>query len=273
MPELAEVEFYRQRWTIGHGAKVLLIHTHPHSRIFRGEQPESIAHALSGTLFRDSEAVAKQMLFRFSGGHWLGLHLGMTGELKTAPADYQAGKHDHFMIRQKQQSLVFADPRMFGRLQYHQGENAPSWWTSIAPAVLSERFTLASLTAFLTRRARTPIKAVLLMQEQFPGIGNWMADEILWRSAIHPRRQAGFLTLQEIQTLRRECRQVCRLALRHIAGHGGKLPPDLNVNIPDTWLFNHRWRDGGICPRSGVPLIREEIGGRTTCWSPGLQSI
>ena len=96
MPELAEVEFYRQRWTIGHGAKVLLIHTHPHSRIFRGEQPESIAHALSGTLFRDSEAVAKQMLFRFSGGHWLGLHLGMTGELKTAPADYQAGKHDHF---------------------------------------------------------------------------------------------------------------------------------------------------------------------------------
>ena len=41
---------------------------------------------------------------------------------------------------------------------------------------------------FLQRRARAPIKAVLLMQERFPGIGNWMADEILWRAAIHPAR-------------------------------------------------------------------------------------
>ena len=38
-----------------------------------------------------------------------------------------------------------------------------------------------------------PVKAVLLMQERFPGIGNWMADEVLWRAAIHPRRAAGTL--------------------------------------------------------------------------------
>jgi len=45
------------------------------------------------------------------------------------------------------------------------------------------------------------------------------------------------------------------------------------VNIPDTWLFNHRWAGGGRCPRTGVPLVREEIGGRTTCWSPGRQKM
>ena len=42
---------------------------------------------------------------------------------------------------------------------------------------------------------------------------------------------------------------------------------------PKTWLFRHRWKDGGLCPHTGVPLLREEIGGRTTCWSPARQSL
>jgi len=112
-----------------------------------------------------------------------------------------------------------------------------------------------------------------LMQERFPGIGNWMADEILWRAAIHPAQPAGSLTPAEINTLYREIRTVCRNALNAIAGRGDLLPHDLNVGIPDTWLFNHRWRDGGRCPRTKQPLERADIGGRTTCWSPSRQVL
>jgi len=111
------------------------------------------------------------------------------------------------------------------------------------------------------------------MQERFPGIGNWMADEILWRAAIHPARPAGSLTPDEIKILWRKTREVARDALEKIAGHGGRLPPDLNVNIPKSWLFHHRWRDGGRCPKTGVLLERAEIGGRTTCWSPARQKL
>jgi formamidopyrimidine-DNA glycosylase len=57
--------------------------------------------------------------------------------------------------------------------------------------------------------------------------------------------------------------EVCRDAMRVIA-------PDWS-RPPEDWLFNHRWRDGGICPRTGRPLQREPIGGRTTCWSPAWQ--
>src|SRR5437588_744371 len=128
------------------------------------------------------------------------------------------------------------DPRMFGRVLFHHGKQPPSWWSKIAPSILSPQFTVGAVAAFLKRRARAPIKAVLLMQERFPGVGNWMADEILWRAAIHPARAAGSLTTAEIRTLRRECRRVCRLALAAIAGRGEKIPRDLNVNIPRSWL-------------------------------------
>jgi len=273
MPELAEVEFYRKRWSVGHRARILAVQVHRAARIFRGQDAEVIVGALSGSQLLDSGAAAKQMLFKFSGQSWLGLHLGMTGELRVEPPAYAAQKHDHFVLRQPKRSLVFTDPRMFGRLLFHQGPAAPAWWTEIAPAVLSPAFTRQAVADFLQRRARTPIKAVLLMQEQFPGVGNWMADEILWRAAIHPRRLSASLTPDEVRRVWRECRQVCRMALRVIAGHSGKLPPDLNAHIPDQWLFKHRWADGGRCPRTGVSLIREEIGGRTSCWSPARQSL
>jgi len=100
-----------------------------------------------------------------------------------------------------------------------------------------------------------------------------MADEILWRAAIHPHRRAGSLAATEVHALWHECRRVCRLALDTIAGKGKRLPPDLNAHIPRSWLFWHRWAAGGTCPRTGALLVREAIGGRTTCWSPVRQKL
>ena len=274
MPELAEVEFFRKRWhQAALGQRILRVLLHPKAKVFRGTDPAAIEHALTRARFLSSEAAAKQMLFRFSGDVWLGLHLGMSGDLYVRDSDYTPAKHDHLVLFTAKHALVFTDPRMFGRIQFHTGKTAPDWWTRIAPPVLSADFTATAVSEFLTRRARAPIKAVLLMQERFPGIGNWMADEILWRAAIHPARPAGSLTPDEIKILWRKTREVARDALEKIAGHGGRLPPDLNVNIPDSWLFNHRWRDGGRCPKTGVLLERAEIGGRTTCWSPARQKL
>lgn len=276
MPELAEAEFYRKRWhQAAVGRRVAAALTHDSAKIYRGLKPAGLRRALAGARYLGSEAAAKQMVFRFAGPAgrvWLGVHLGMSGELRVEPADYAPQRHDHLVLRlARGPALVFSDPRMFGRVQLHIGPKPPGWWTRIAPAVLSSAFTAEAVAAFLRRRARAPIKAVLLMQERFPGIGNWMADEILWRAAIHPKRAAGSLRPAEARALWCVCRRVARLALTTIAGPGDDLPPDLNVRIPCSWLFLHRWKEGGRCPKTHVPLVREEVGGRTTCWSPARQ--
>lgn len=274
MPELAEVEFFRKRWHLaGVGQRVERVHVHAGKKTFREVPAERIQARLTGAVLVDSAAAAKQMAFRFDHGAWLGVHLGMSGSLTVAAAGHEPGKHDHLVLETAAAALVFTDPRMFGGVRFHPGPAAPAWWTSIAPSLLSAAFTPAALTAFLQRRRRAPLKAVLLMQERFPGIGNWMADEILWRARLHPAQPAGSLTPAAAARLYREIRAVCRLALANIAGKGDLLPHDLNVGIPDTWLFNHRWRDGGRCPRTGASLERAEIGGRTTCWSPARQIL
>jgi formamidopyrimidine-DNA glycosylase len=250
--------------------RIEAVETHGKKRLFRGIDVSHMEQTLTGATLERSESRGKQMLFVAKKGagknrSWIGVHLGMTGELRIEKPGYAAAKHDHLVLREAKHVLVFEDPRMFGRILYDEGVDVPKWWAKLPPDLLSSAFTVKELEAFLKRRARAPMKAVLLMQERFPGIGNWMADEILWRAAIHPKQAAGELPAAQTKALYKEIRWVCREALR-IIGTNWDDPPD-------SWLFNHRWQKGGTCPRTGAKLQHATIGGRTTCWSPARQKL
>ena len=194
MPELAEVEFYRKQWDPGLRQKILRVELHAGDRIFRGTDVKRLVKTVTGSTYRDSEARAKLMCFRFSGGSWLGIHLGMSGGLRVESPRFAPGKHDHLVLVQKKRALVFSDPRKFGRVHFYQGDGAPDWWTKLPPAVTSPEFTVELVSAFFKRRARLAVKAALLVQTAFPGVGNWMGDEILWQARVDPRTLCGRLS-------------------------------------------------------------------------------
>ncbi len=262
MPELAEVAYFANRWRPGLDERVREVVIHPKARVFRElERPRAMPEQLARKRFQEIRTHGKQMLFGFED-RWLVGHLGMSGKLWCAPVNHRVEKHDHLVIRLRHRQLVFTDPRMFGSWQLLDEAALDSLWNHLPPEVTDRRFTKARLAAFLQRRARRPLKAVLLMQECFPGIGNWMADEVLWRTQLDPRRLAGSLTEPEVAALWKKLRLVCRQAMRIIGTDWG--------TPPRTWLFPHRWKDGGCCP-CGAPLVREDVGGRTTCWCPTCQ--
>jgi formamidopyrimidine-DNA glycosylase len=263
VPELAEVEYYRKQWDAGLGAKVLAVELHADKRIFRGTDTRAIERDLPGAKLIASEARGKQMAFQFSGGMWLAIHLGMTGKLRVEPAKFTPAKHDHLVLRQKQRALVFSDPRMFGRVLWFHGRGEPPWWSRIAPALTSPAFARAVLKEALQRHRRLPIKATLLLQQHFPGVGNWMADEILWRAKIDPRTASGGIEGARLNELWKNIRYVCTGAIKHISNDFSDPPPG--------WFFHVRWSAKGKCPRDGSPLKRGTIGGRTTAWCAKCQ--
>jgi formamidopyrimidine-DNA glycosylase len=267
MPELAEVEYYRKLWDVGVGTRVLRVALHADKRPLRGLDPKAVITSLTGSTLLGSEAQAKQMLFRFGRrgkmSAWLGIHLGMTGHLRVESRTFTPEKHDHLVLWQNNRALVFTDPRQFGRIRFDEGPGAPEWWTSLPPAVVSAEFTLDRLRAFLTRRKTSTVKGLLLMQDFFPGVGNWMADEILWRARIDPRRRCGTLTPTEAKLLWRESREVCRIALETVAVDFTDPPPG--------WFFHVRWSSNGRCPRCQQPIKTETIATRTTRWCAKCQ--
>ena len=263
MPELAEVEFFRQKWNPGLRQKIISVHLHSQKRIFRETSTTLLSRTIQGRHLRSSHAHGKQMLFRFGSDAWLGLHLGMTGKLSTAAASHLPRPHDHLVLRTDRHSLIFQDPRLFGRVRFALSPQPPPWWTTRPPPIHSPQFSKKKLGDICSRRSRAPLKALLLMQQFFPGIGNWMADEILWQTRLSPRTHAGLLTQKTISNLHTQIRKICHDALHIIGKHGS--------NPPRSWLFPHRWKSGGFCPRCHHSLQRAPIGGRTTCWCPFCQ--
>jgi formamidopyrimidine-DNA glycosylase len=236
---------------------------HQGKRIFRGLDEKRLVAALQGATYLRSEARAKLMCFRFSHDAWLGIHLGMSGKLRVEPPDFTPGKHDHLVLRQNARSLVFSEPRMFGRVHFHQGPDMPEWWAKLSPAITAPEFTLDLVTEFFQRRKRLAVKAALLVQTAFPGVGNWMADEILWRARVDPRLLCGKLSAKQIEALWKESREVCRITLETVGVDFSDPPAD--------WFYHQRWTGDGICPRDGLALKTATIGGRTTRWCPRCQ--
>ena len=125
------------------------------------------------------------MLFRFSSDLWLGVHLGMTGKMSSAGAEYEPEKHDHLVLDQGGRALIFNDLRQFGRIKFHQGKEAPAWWAGLAPAIASKDFSLEVHEPIFATASEIADQTNAFVAGRLPRcVGNWMADEILWRAKI-----------------------------------------------------------------------------------------
>ena len=106
-------------------------------------------------------------------------------------------------------------------------------------------------------RGAAPIKARLLDQAKIAGIGNLLADEVLWQARIDPRRPARDLDKDQLTELHRQLRKAIRAAIEKGGVHTGT-------------VIEHRGR-GRHCPRCGAQMQRATVGGRTTWFCPQEQ--
>jgi len=121
----------------------------------------------------------------------------------------------------------------------------------------------APLLAALLRRRSSNIKSLLLDQSFLAGIGNWIADEVLYQARIDPRRKADALTKAEAGRLHRRIASVLRLAVDVDADH---------QRFPRSWLFHKRWgRTEGARTHDGREITHIRVAGRTTAWVPDVQ--
>jgi formamidopyrimidine-DNA glycosylase len=90
-------------------------------------------------------------------------------------------------------------------------------------------------------------------QERLAGVGNLLADEILYRAGLAPDRRTP-LTDAELRELHKQLRSTLRQLGRRGGSHMGDLMEERVA--------------GARCPRDGAALRRESVGGRTTYWCP-----
>ncbi|MGD9796094.1 MAG: Fpg/Nei family DNA glycosylase [Acidimicrobiia bacterium] len=255
MPEILEVEMYRRlaEQTVGRRITEALV---PDAWFCRPHEPAEIVAAVTGQRIVAARRRGKLLLIDVTGGVCLGMRFGMTGRLildgRAAIDKLEYSSHrndpawDRFGLRFGRRGMLHInDPRRLGGVQLDPDE------AILGPDALT--ITQQELTATLAR-SLAPVKACLLDQHRVAGIGNLLADEVLWRAGIDPARPASSLDGAQLTALHDSLTTTLPELLERGGSHTGDLMADRSRS--------------GRCPIDGAELDRRTIGGRTTYSCP-----
>lgn len=269
MPELIEVELYRRSAQTCVGRTIIGVDA-PDAWYLKGCSGPQLRAALVGATITGTRRRGKLLLVDTAletaldvapdtGPTTLGLRFGMTGRLVVdgdAVIDellYSSHRDDPAFDRFAPRfsdggRMVMSDPRRLGGVELDPdiGRLGPD----------ASTLTMAELRHALAGSA-SPLKARLLDQARIAGIGNLLADEILWRAGLSPLRPASPLALP----LRRRLHAAITSTVADLLDRGGS-------HLGDLIDARH---PGGRCPRCATPLHRSTVGGRTTWWCPREQ--
>jgi formamidopyrimidine-DNA glycosylase len=256
VPELVEVECYRTLAEGALGRDVADVVCPDDWFLKGGATASALTSVLVGQRFTGARRIGKLLLLDVGGGPVVGLRFGMTGSLLVDGTDavgrllYSSTRYDPKWDRW---SVTFTDG---GRMVVHDPRRLGG--VALDPDTSHLGPDAASLGAAGLGRAlagsSAPLKARLLDQARVSGIGNLIADEVLWRAGLAPQRPSGSLSPAEVRRLHRHLGRT----LVDLTERGGS-------HLGDLMGERH---PGGLCPKDGCPLERSTIGGRTSWWCP-----
>lgn len=276
MPELAEVEYGRK---VAHaraaGRRITRVWCDDDEIVFEGAAAAFAKH-LKGRTVVDTHRHGKYLWFSLDRRPWPIFHFGMTGAFRVngedpIPLEGSPEVPDrawppkftkvHLWFEDGGE-LVMTNARRLGRIRLAEDPRTTD------PGVRKLGFdpylempTAKAFAGLLERRTVT-LKGLLLNQQFAAGVGNWIADEVLYQAGLDPRRKASGLSDAEVKRLHGK--------LKHVVHTAVKVDADKR-RFPKTWLFHRRWgKKAGTM--KGHPIEHLTVAGRTTAWVPALQS-
>lgn len=280
MPELPEVETVRRKFDRAlTGHTLSAVEVVPDSIVWSNYSEKAAQSELQGALVTKTGRRGKYFWIELDGGRVLYGHLGMAGWVRIlgepttrllehgkAPLDDESGRPRFLKLMLESDSglkVAMTDGRRLARLWLGGPSDEEPKIQELGPDMWLHPWTPGELFERLQKR-KAPMKSLLLDQSLFAGVGNWIADEVLWHSRISPLRLGADMSQEDCSNLLSH--------LAHILNYSVDVGADMNA-YPEDWLFHTRW-GGAKGPElhQGHSLVRQPIGGRTTVWVPGLQS-
>ncbi|WP_194852359.1 Fpg/Nei family DNA glycosylase [Nonlabens antarcticus] len=260
MPELPEV----------HGYKVYIDSTCLHTKITAIDcrdnrlfkQPAAnFEKALLGKELSKTVRIGKYLFIETTGDKILVLHFGMTGRPNYYKSVEDRPKFGHIVLTfDNGFHFAFENKRKFG------------WWDLVDSIEdykkehnLSDDARDLSIEDFKTSLAtrKTDIKKVLLDQSVCAGVGNWMADEILYQAKMHPKTKVESMDNDDINIVFDAMKKVIEVAIENEAHYD---------DFPKDFLMHFR-KEGEKCFHTDGKIEKIKLGGRATYFSPEWQKM
>ncbi|OAC98779.1 hypothetical protein MUCCIDRAFT_157316 [Mucor lusitanicus CBS 277.49] len=242
--------------------------------------PDDFAKTMLNKTLVDTKRWGKYFILIFDEEPHLVAHLGMTGGIRFEHEELGKGlqwpPRFHKLLvtftdpaTNKEVHFGYKDPLRWGKLRLVSGDPLTS--DPINKLGFDPVLGLPDIDTFRSKvqKRSVPVKALLLDQSFSAGVGNWVADEILYQAMIHPAQYTNTLTEKELDDMYYKMKFICETAVEAEADED---------KFPDDWLMKHRWNKGkknenkGRLP-NGMLLQFETVGGRTSAFAPERQVL
>ncbi|XP_030971519.1 formamidopyrimidine-DNA glycosylase isoform X3 [Quercus lobata] len=305
MPELPEVEAARravEEHCLGKKIKKAIIAND--TKVIDSVSASDFEAALLGKTIISAHRKGKNLWLHLDSPPFPSFQFGMSGAIyikgvavtkykrsAVNDTDEWPSKYSKFFIELDDGlELSFTDKRRFAKVRLLKDPAAVPPISELGPDALLEPMTVDEFTESLSKK-KIAIKALLLDQSYISGIGNWVADEVLYQARIHPLQSSASMSKENCATLHKCIKEVIQYAVRVDAD---------SSRFPLEWIFHFRWdkkpgkkaievgADSSQFPKNWIFHSREKksgafvdgkkidfinAGGRTTAYVPELQKL
>ncbi len=234
--------------------------------------PVELPPALVGTTVERIDRRGKYLLLRFAAGTLI-VHLGMSGSLRVLEPGAEVLTHDHVDLEFDRRVVRLNDPRRFGCVLFHPGEDAGRHWLleHLGLEPLSNEFHGTYLFE-ATRNRKVAIKNLIMDSKIVVGVGNIYASEALFLAGIRPGVAARRVTRSACDDLAGAIRKVLSDAIRQ----GGTTLRDFVGADGKPGYFRQRLnvygREGEPCRVCEQPVRHRVIGQRSSFYCSKCQT-
>jgi formamidopyrimidine-DNA glycosylase len=266
VPELPEVETARHLIADKALHRRIVAVDDADTFVCRPHSPGQLRDALTGRTLTAAHRRGKAMWCETSGvgrssvpGPDLGIHLGMSGRIVVTSGDGQVAEGGEPRRRGEQPgqaewnrftlefadggSLALFDKRRLARIRLNPDVDA------LGPD--AGEVTPAEFRRLITK-GTIAVKARLLDQSKIAGVGNLLADEMLWKAKVSPAMPTGRLQRTDADRLYHALQSALESAIAKGGAHTGEVISARHA--------------GGRCPRCGAEMVHGTVGGRSTWW-------
>ena len=251
-----------------------LLGNRPHKFVWYNRTPEEFASLTAGKTLGVATSRGRWLLLPLEPGYLLAL--GELGGrlLYHAPGDPEPEAY-HLLLRFADGSSLSAMTQMWGAMELHQrGEERTRPYLGDMRATPGDpEFTFAYFDRLVDDVAAEPrkrsVKGLLVLDQLVPGLGNAIAQDIMFAAHLDPRHSARELDPGQ----RRALYDAIRETLRRAIEHGGR--------SDELDLFGHRGgyqrvldrdRVGTPCPSCGTAIEKIQYLGGACYLCPGCQN-
>ncbi|XP_016562965.1 formamidopyrimidine-DNA glycosylase isoform X5 [Capsicum annuum] len=305
MPELPEVEAARRAIEENCiGKKIVKAIIADDSKVIDGVSSDDFKASLEGKTILAANRKGKNMWIQLDSPPFPTFQFGMAGAIYikgVAVTKYKrsAVKDDDewpskyskvFLELDDGLELSFTDKRRFARVRLLENPVSGPPISELGPDALLEPMTADEFSKALSKK-KIGIKALLLDQSFISGIGNWIADEVLYQARLHPMQSASSISKEHCATLLKCINEVTEFAVQVDADcsrfpsewlfhyRWGKKPGKVNAvevgadssQYPTSWIFHSREKKPGKAFVDGKKIEFITAGGRTSAFVPDLQ--